>query len=86
LFRLSGWILPSGTFCKCIAAAGYNFDSLMIPFRCVASDVQENSPVILRKGDLGSAIRASMTFPFTSNRSVWMAGCCSTEACTTIFG
>lgn len=51
-------------FANASAAAGYNFDSLMIPFRCVASDVQENSPVILRKGDLGSAIRASMTFPF----------------------
>ena len=51
-------------FADASAAAGYNFDSLMIPFRCVASDVDENKPVVLRSGDLGSAIRASMTFPF----------------------
>lgn len=46
------------------AAAGYDFDKLMIPFRCVASDIRYNSSYILRKGDLGSAVRASMTFPF----------------------
>lgn len=44
--------------------AGYNFDSLMIPFRCVASDVETGSVVSFRNGQLGSAIRASMTFPF----------------------
>lgn len=46
------------------AAAGYNFDSLMVPFRCMASDVSRIEPVTLREGDLGSAVRASMTFPF----------------------
>jgi len=46
------------------AAAGYNFDSLLIPFRCVASDISENKAVVMRDGDLGEAIRASMTFPF----------------------
>lgn len=46
------------------AAAGRNFDSLYIPFRCVASDISENKPVIMRSGDLGEAVRASMTFPF----------------------
>ncbi|HAQ65747.1 MAG TPA: hypothetical protein DCR43_07855 [Bacteroidales bacterium] len=46
------------------AASEYKFDSLMIPFRCVASDIYANKPVILSKGDLGNAIRASMTFPF----------------------
>ena len=51
-------------FADASAAANYNFDSLMIPFRCVASDVDENKSMILRSGDLGSAIRASMTFPF----------------------
>jgi NTE family protein len=51
-------------FASASAASGYNFDSLMIPFRCVASDVDENKSMILRSGDLGSAIRASMTFPF----------------------
>jgi NTE family protein len=46
------------------AAAKYNFDSLMIPFRCVASDISESKPVVLRDGNLSTAIRASMTFPF----------------------
>lgn len=41
-----------------------NFDNLMIPFRCVASDIYEKRPVIFSKGDLGDAIRASMSFPF----------------------
>lgn len=41
-----------------------NFDSLFIPFRCVASDVYNNRQYIARRGDLGSAVRASMTFPF----------------------
>ena len=46
------------------AVAGYNFDKLMVPFRCVAADIRYNRPYILKKGDLSSAIRASMTFPF----------------------
>jgi NTE family protein len=51
-------------FSQASAAADYNFDKLMVPYRCVAADVQNNQTHILRKGDLGSAIRASMTFPF----------------------
>ncbi len=46
------------------AAANYNFDSLMVPYRCVASDISETKPMVLRNGNLSSAIRASMTFPF----------------------
>ena len=45
------------------AACKYNFDSLMVPFLCVATDVNNSAPAILRKGDLGAAIRASMTVP-----------------------
>ncbi|SHE41488.1 NTE family protein [Mariniphaga anaerophila] len=45
------------------AACKNQFDSLMIPFFCVATDVHSNKPAVLRKGDLGEAIRASMTFP-----------------------
>ena len=41
-----------------------DFDKLFVPFRCVATDIYRNEQVVLRKGDLGSAIRASMTFPF----------------------
>lgn len=46
------------------AAANYNFDSLYIPFRCVASDVEASQMVVLNKGQLEKAVRASMTFPF----------------------
>ena len=45
------------------AACDYDFDSLMVPFFCVATDVYNNKPVILRRGDLGEAVRASMTVP-----------------------
>lgn len=47
-----------------IAKAGYDFDSLMIPFRAVAADIYKKKPYVFKKGDLGTAIRASMTFPF----------------------
>lgn len=50
-------------FASPAAAAGYDFDKLMVPYRCVASDVARKAPVSFRKGDLGSAVRASMTFP-----------------------
>ncbi|MFA5971737.1 MAG: patatin-like phospholipase family protein [Lentimicrobiaceae bacterium] len=51
-------------FSQASAVAGYDFNKLMVPFRCVAADIRYNKPYILRKGDVGSAIRASMTFPF----------------------
>lgn len=44
-------------------ACDNHFDNLMVPFFCVATDVQSNEPVILRDGDLSEAVRASMTFP-----------------------
>ena len=51
-------------FAGASAAAGYSFNNLFIPFRCVASDIDSNMTVVLSEGQLGSAIRASMTFPF----------------------
>ena len=41
-----------------------NFDSLMIPFRCVAADVENKEEVVFKSGSLSEAIRASMTYPF----------------------
>jgi NTE family protein len=49
--------------CGETAAAGSNFDSLMIPFRCVASDIYKKEQFIFRRGNLGHAIRASMSYP-----------------------
>ncbi|RLD63634.1 MAG: hypothetical protein DRJ01_03225 [Bacteroidetes bacterium] len=46
------------------AIANYNFDSLFIPFRCVATDVYRNKATVFSHGLLSSSIRASMTFPF----------------------
>lgn len=40
-----------------------NFDNLMIPFRCMATDIGRHTAVELRSGDLGRAIRASMALP-----------------------
>ena len=51
-------------FAQASAVAEYDFDKLMIPFRCVAADVRNAMPYILKNGDVGTAIRASMTFPF----------------------
>lgn len=48
-------------------ASGNNFDSLFIPFRCVASDIVKKESVVFREGDLSTAVRASMTFPFFVN-------------------
>ncbi len=45
------------------AAANYDFDSLYIPFRCIATDIYDKKPVAFKKGYLPSAVRASMTFP-----------------------
>jgi NTE family protein len=41
----------------------YDFDSLFVPFRCVASDVASKSEVVFDSGHLNQAVRASMTYP-----------------------
>ena len=46
------------------AACHGDFDDLMIPFRCVASDVYNKKQVVFSKGNLGDAVRASMSYPF----------------------
>ena len=45
------------------AQCGGDFDRLMVPFRCVASDVAAKHKKVLSSGSLGDAIRASMSFP-----------------------
>ncbi|MBK7085844.1 MAG: patatin-like phospholipase family protein [Flavobacteriales bacterium] len=51
-------------FAGASAASGYDLDSLFIPFRCVASDITAQQPVLFRDGDLAQAVRASMSYPF----------------------
>lgn len=50
-------------FANASAAAGYDFDNLMLPFFCVSADVVRKEQYVSESGDLGTAIRASMTFP-----------------------
>jgi len=45
-------------------AANYNFDSLFIPFRAVASEIFTQQTVILKSGSVGTAVRASLSVPF----------------------
>jgi len=47
-----------------IARAGYSFDSLFVPFRCVAADIRSKKQAIFNSGDLPLAVRASMAYPF----------------------
>lgn len=46
------------------AAAAYNFDSLYVPFRCIASDIESKNQVLFKDGSLSMAVRASATYPF----------------------
>ena len=51
-------------FAQATAKAGWNFNNLFVPFRCVASDVYTKKAIVFKSGDLGDAVRASMSFPF----------------------
>lgn len=50
-------------FASATAACNGDFNNLFIPFRCIASDVYNKKQLIMREGDLGDAVRASMSFP-----------------------
>ncbi|MDE6322980.1 MAG: patatin-like phospholipase family protein [Paramuribaculum sp.] len=40
-----------------------DFNRLMVPFRCVASDVNRKDKAVFSSGDLADCVRASMSFP-----------------------
>jgi len=44
-------------------ASGGDFDQLPIPFRAVATDLASGDSVVLARGDLARAVRASMSIP-----------------------
>lgn len=52
-----------------ITSANYyqDFDSLFVPYRCVASDIAAKESVIYSEGNLNEAVRASLTYPFYIN-------------------
>lgn len=60
---LLDWKFMEG-FSQADAASDYEFDNLMIPFRCIAADVAAKREVIFRNGPLNMAVRASVTYPF----------------------
>jgi NTE family protein len=49
----------------------YDFDSLRVPFRVVATDLISGERVIISKGDLAEAINASATVPLLFSPVVW---------------
>lgn len=46
-----------------IQAAGYDFDSLFVPFRCVGADIRQKKQHVFKDGYLPSAVRVSSTYP-----------------------
>ena len=50
-------------FSQANAQCKENFDNLFVPFLCIASDVFNKEKIVFRKGNLGNAVRASMSFP-----------------------
>lgn len=68
---LSGSLIPSHaidvTFNELFAGATAltkgDFDKLFVPFRCVAADVYHRKELVFKKGDIGAAIRMSMSIP-----------------------
>lgn len=50
-------------FAPASAASGGDFDRLMVPFLCVASDMNARKKVVLRSGDLSESVRSSMSIP-----------------------
>lgn len=60
-------------FAQATAKAVWNFDNLFVPFRCISSDVYNKKPIVWRNGDLGDAVRSSMTFPFFF-KPIWKDG------------
>ncbi len=57
-------------YSKACAIARNNFDSLFVPFRCVAADLSHQKSHTFSSGELSKAIRASMTFPFYFNPTI----------------
>lgn len=53
-----------GYFAQTNQGKNESFDSLMIPFRCLAANITTKTQKVFREGQLASAIRASMTYPF----------------------
>jgi NTE family protein len=60
-------------YAQATAKSAWNFDNLFVPFRCMGADVYGKKAITFRNGDLGDAVRISMTFPFVFN-PIWKDG------------
>ena len=60
-------------YAQATAKATWNFDNLFVPFRCMGADVYGNRSIVFRNGDLGDAVRISMTIPFVF-KPIWKDG------------
>jgi NTE family protein len=52
-------------------SVGGDFDRLPIPFRAIATDLANGEPVVMAKGDLARAVRASMSIPLVFPPVEW---------------
>ncbi len=50
-------------FSPASAACDGDFNKLFVPFRCIGTDALNRREIVFRSGDLGKAIRTSMTIP-----------------------
>ena len=46
------------------ARSGYDFNNLVVPFRCLAADIFTQEQIIIRDGSLCTALRATLSVPF----------------------
>ena len=60
-------------YAQATAKAVWNFDNLFVPFRCMGADVYAKRSITFRNGDLGEAVRVSMTIPFVF-KPIWKNG------------
>ena len=60
-------------YAQATAKAVWNFDNLFIPFRCMGADVYGKRSIVFKNGDLGEAVRVSMTIPFVF-KPIWKNG------------
>ena len=51
-------------FSQASAISKDNFDKLFVPYRCMVSDVLSQNSIVVKKGSLAEAVRATMTVPF----------------------
>ncbi|MBI3334975.1 MAG: patatin-like phospholipase family protein [Candidatus Portnoybacteria bacterium] len=65
--RFTKWFLLGGSKMKKFIEeqiGGKSFNDLQIPFACIATDMKKGEMVVLQKGDVSLAIRASISLPF----------------------